>query len=438
MNKIGIIIKREYLSRVRNKTFIISTILTPVLIFGIIGLSTYFAASSSSSSTIAIQDESGFFKGQLKSSESLKFVYPEGIPDTLLKQKYDSLGYSGVLVIPAFNPMESPKNIGYYSTKQLGIINREKLKDKLNSVLQSYRLKQAGIDTARLNAAGQNLVNDILETQGGKNTNSAVSYGVGYASGFLMYILVFLFGSMIMRGVMEEKTNRVAEVVVSSVKPFELMMGKILGIAMVGLTGFLLWIVIVVVLNMGMAAFMGPQGLEQAQQMTNGMPGAGRQEGMMALQMLTEKLGSVNWGMIIFCFVFYFLGGYLFYAALFAAVGSAIDDDPQQAQSLMLPISMPIIISIVIMIKAITDPTSPMAVWASIIPFSSPIVMMARVPFGVPGTVPWWQLGLSMATLIAGFIFTTWLAARIYRTGILMYGKKASWKEMMKWAFRKQ
>jgi ABC-2 type transport system permease protein len=160
-------------------------------------------------------------------------------------------------------------------------------------------------------------------------------------------------------------------------------------------------------------------------------------DSMQAMRGLSALVGSTNWGMIVLCFIFYFLGGYLFYASLFAAVASTVSDDPQEAQSLSLPISMPIIFSIIIMMNAITQPSGALATWASIIPFSSPIVMMARIPFGVPGTVPWWQLGLSMVSLILGFIATTWMAAKIYRTGILMYGKKVTWKEMFRWAFRK-
>jgi ABC-2 type transport system permease protein len=188
-------------------------------------------------------------------------------------------------------------------------------------------------------------------------------------------------------------------------------------------------------------SFVAPETLQQAaeaqKQMEQVGQAASNQKVAEGFQEISRNLQSINIPLILFCFVFYFLGGYLFYAALFAAVGSAVNDDPQDAQSLVFPITMPIVISIIIMINAVTNPSSPIAVWASIIPFSSPIVMMARIPFGVPGTVPYWQLGLSMLMLVAGFLFTTWLCAKIYRTGILLYGKKVTWKEMWKWAFRK-
>jgi ABC-2 type transport system permease protein len=252
---------------------------------------------------------------------------------------------------------------------------------------------------------------------------------------------MFIFGAMVMRGVAEEKTNRIAEVIVSSCKPFELMFGKIIGIAGVGLTQFLLWILLIVFLFWG-AQFLLPaetlQQVQDAQQAQQNMPGGGNNG--MALKLMQAKttlVEGVNWALIIGCFLFYFLGGYLFYASLFAAIGSVINEDPQEAQSLMLPITMPIIFGFIILTSSLQNPNSPVAVWASIIPFTSPIVMMGRIPFGVPDTVPYWQLILSMISLIAGFLFTTWFAGKVYRTGILMYGKKASWKEMVKWAFRK-
>ena len=219
---------------------------------------------------------------------------------------------------------------------------------------------------------------------------------------------------------MEEKTNRIAEVIVSSVKPFQMMLGKILGIGLVALTQFFLWIAFVlIVYNVGKAS------------------GAG---GGMATEMvgsMQKMFASVNVPLILFCFGFYFLAGFFFYASLYGAIGSAVNEDMREAQSLSFPITMLVIISIALMTAAISDPTGPIAVWGSIIPFSSPIVMMARIPYGVPGTVPVWQLALSMGLLILGFIFTVWFAGKIYRTGILMYGKKPSWKEMIRWAFRK-
>ncbi|TXT31968.1 MAG: hypothetical protein FD136_1384 [Chitinophagaceae bacterium] len=242
---------------------------------------------------------------------------------------------------------------------------------------------------------------------------------------------------------MEEKTNRIAEVMISSVKPFQLMMGKIIGIGAVGLTQFLMWIVLIIGLTAAAQLLIPHDVLEQVntlQQYNGQVPAGGMVQAGEAAQRIYKfqhTMSTANWPVIIGCFIFYFLGGYLFYASLFAAVGSVVNEDPQDAQSLMLPITMPIIFSFIIMSNAVQDPSTSIATWASIVPFSSPMVMMARIAYGVPGTVPYWQLAASMISLIGGFLLTTWLSGKIYRTGILMYGKKVSWKEMGKWAFRK-
>jgi ABC-2 type transport system permease protein len=271
-----------------------------------------------------------------------------------------------------------------------------------------------------------------------KASNQTSSYVIGYVSGFLIYLLTFIYGAMVMRGVMEEKTNRIAEVIVSSVRPFQLMMGKITGIGAVGLTQFLLWIILIGGLAAAAQGFVSHDTLQQVQQaqQAGAMGNASTAQASEKAQMLPKILGALstaNLWLILACFLFYFIGGYLFYSSLFAAVGSAVNEDPQEAQSLMLPITMPVIFSFIIMSVAVQDTSGALAVWASIIPFSSPIVMMARIPFGVPA----WQLGLSMLFLVLGFVFTVWLAGKIYRTGILMYGKKPTWKIMWKWAFHK-
>jgi ABC-2 type transport system permease protein len=233
--------------------------------------------------------------------------------------------------------------------------------------------------------------------------------------------------------VMEEKMNRIAEVIISSVKPFQLMMGKIIGIAAVGITQLLIWMVLIVGLISITSGIISHDMLEHAQSASTSMVAANNTAALNFLQTKDTFLGA-NWGLIIPCFLFYFIGGYLFYASLFAAVGSVVNEDPQEAQSLMLPITMPIILSFVIMVNAVGKPDSPVSVWSSMIPFSSPIVMMARIP---SGTVPGWQIAVSMISLVAGFILTTMLAAKIYRTGILLYGKKVTFREMGRWLFRK-
>jgi ABC-2 type transport system permease protein len=437
MNKTWLIIKREYLSRVKKKTFILSTILTPLLFVVLIAGITYISVEEVDQEKIAVIDKAGFFQGNLENTKALTFEFPSGI-DTA---NYDDKGYSAVLFIPN----DSSVNYQLYSKKQFGLIASSQIEDQINKAVENNLLKDRfnidskTIDSIR-NQAGeaevQNFYGDRTEVKEG---NSKLAYAIGYGAGFLIYITLFIYGTMVMRGVMEEKTNRIAEVMVSSVKPFQLMLGKIIGIGAVGLTQFIMWIILIIGISTAASALLSPETLQQASDASQQMNG---QAGMASratsgFEGFSETMGQANWFVIVGCFLFYFVFGYLFYAALFAAVGSAVNEDPQDAQSLMLPIIMPIIIAIMLMMKAVTSPASSMATWASIIPFFSPIVMMARIPFGVGDTVPYWQLLLSMASLVAGFLFTTWLSAKIYRTGILMYGKKPSWKEMWKWAVRK-
>jgi ABC-2 type transport system permease protein len=443
MNKIWIIIQREYLTRVRNKTFILSTFLTPLLFALVIGIIVFITVKNSDKEKIAVIDNSGTFKLATDSAKSVKFIL-NPVADTA---NFDKNGYSAILYSPN-NSINHTNAWVLYSKKSFGIITREQVNDKIRNeienrmLLSRFQIDNTTIDSIR-SEVNKVKVDPKRLGAGSKieNGNSDLAYGIGYGAGFLIYITLFIYGAMVMRGVMEEKVNRIAEVVVSSVKPFQLMIGKIIGIGAVGLTQFFLWIILIFVFSTAIGAFIPKELLEQAQTASTQMPvGGGSAQANQALMSIAKAqhvLSSVNWPLIIGCFIFYFIFGYLFYAALFAAVGSAVNEDPQDAQSLMFPITMPIVLAIVIMINAITHPESSLATWSSIIPFFSPIVMMARIPFGVPGTVPWWQLGTSMICLIGGFIFTTWLSAKIYRTGILLYGKKATWKEMWKWAFRK-
>lgn len=442
MNKIFVIIQREYLTRVKNKTFILSTFLLPIVMVLFIFGTTYFAIKSREKQKIAVVNDPGFFKKYMKSDpNAIIFDFTEGV-DSL---NYESKGYNGILYLPTTS---GNNNYELRSNKQFGIEANEYIEKQINKAVENNVLYLRGIDIttidsiAKANDNAATLNNVISDGKGKTNeSNAGVAYGVGYGSGILIYITMFIFGAMVMRGVAEEKINRIAEVIVSSCKPFELMFGKIIGIAAVGLTQFILWIVFIFVILSSIQFFLPAEMIQQVQdtqQVRQQVPG-GSSAAMITKIMEAKKtlVNGVNWTLIIFCFLFYFLGGYLFYAALFAAIGSVINEDPQEAQSLMLPITMPIIFAFIILNSSLQNPNSPIAVWASIIPFTSPIVMMGRIPFGVPGTVPIWQLVLSMVTLVGGFLFTTWFAGKIYRTGILMYGKKITWKEMIRWVFRK-
>jgi ABC-2 type transport system permease protein len=436
MNKTLLIFKREYLTRVKNKTFLLSTFLLPiVMILFFVGTAFFAATSKDKLKKIAVINDPGYFKANIKTdSTRLSFSF---VTDT------DSLNYKAKGFDAVLN-LKSDSNTRSYvmhSQKQLGLETMSRIEDRLNSAFENYQLQQRGIQKTVLDSINAvsndafSVENRVIDEKGkSAAVNAAVSSGIGFASGILIYITMFVFGAMVMRGVMEEKTNRIAEVMVSSVKPFELMMGKILGIAAVGLTQFALWIILMMTLSSVAGAFLAPQMLDQANvagAATAVQPNSGQITALLGAS--GKALSSVNWPLVIGCFAFYFLGGYLFYASLFAAIGSVINEDPQEAQSLMLPITMPIIFAFIILSSNINTPDSPVMIWSSMIPFTSPIVMMGRIPSGVP----WYQLAISMGLLVGGFIFTTWLAGKIYRTGILMYGKKASWKEMMKWVFTK-
>jgi ABC-2 type transport system permease protein len=444
MNKIWLITRREYLTRVRNKTFLLSTFLLPLVIILFIVGSVLISMQTHSRQRIAVVDANGYFKDYLKSDSALAFDFSPGI-DTL---NYSGKGCTAVLIIPPLKEGQLT-NVRLKYKKQLGLAGKDDLDHRIDNaitdrlIFEKTSVSREKLDSIRKSSKLASVQSFEDNGKLSKASNQGLSFGIGYFSGILIYLLTFVYGAMVMRGVMEEKTNRIAEVVVSSVKPFQLMMGKITGIGAVGLTQFLLWIILITGLAIVAQAFIPHdtmrevQQLQQANAMGNGASVARAGDAAQKIAEFKNTLDTANWTLIIFCFLFYFIGGYLFYSALFAAVGSAVNEDPQEAQSLMMPITLPVIFSFFIMTSAIQDPAGPLAVWASIIPFSSPIVMMARIPFGVPTTVEYWQLGLSMALLIAGFLGTTWLAGKIYRTGILMYGKKPTWKTMWKWAFHK-
>ena len=424
MNKILLIIQREFLTRVRKRTFIIGTILFPLLYLGLIFGTGYIAEKTREDLNIALIDKSGLFNEDLIKSvngnDTLNTIHLVTGGTEKFNENFDSLGYDGYLLIPeSFNWQTGVDSLSVNTKKSFGMGALKPIEKKLNLLWSRIKNDSMGIDAAK-EAVLNKAISLKLNNEKNKNADAGIATVVGYVSGFLMYFILLLYGSQVMMGVTEEKTSRIAEVVVSSVKPFQLMIGKIIGIGMVALTQFLIWIAcIFIIYNIGK---------------TTGHQGGGA-SGMVG--QIQNVFTSMNVPIVVSCFIFYLLAGFFFYSSLYAAIGSAINEDMREAQSLSFPITMLIIFSIALMTPAISNPTSSLAVWASIIPFSSPIVMMARIPFGVPNTVPWWQLGLSMALLIAGFMFTTWFAARIYRTGILMYGKKPSYKEMLKWAFRK-
>lgn len=437
-SKVALIIKREYLSRVRKKTFILTTILTPLLFIGMIAAVVFITVKNIRNEKVAVVDAQGILKTNLKNSESVSYEFRNDTDTSNFKTK----GFTAILFAP-HSGINQSDNFKLVSEKSLNRMTNSRIDKDISRALESNMISQElKIDPLLIDSiksrANEVKIDAVKKDELGKLTSSnfELASGIGYFTAFLIYITLFIYGVMVMRGVMEEKTNRIAEVMISSVRPFQLMMGKIIGIGAVGLTQFLIWIILIAGLSSIFGSLLSPDVMQQvneAQQGAGGMTQTAPPEGM---SVILANLSSVNWLLVVSCFLFYFLGGYLFYASLFAAVGSAVNEDAQDAQSLSFPITLPIILGIIIMINAINDPGSPLATWSSLIPFFSPIVMMARIPFGVPDTVPYWQLGLSMALLVLGFLFTTWLSAKIYRTGILLYGKKPTWREMVKWLKR--
>jgi ABC-2 type transport system permease protein len=389
-------------------------------------------SDTSEKEKIAVIDEAGLFNGKIDADKKESVNYDLISNETVesFKKKYKDRGYSAFLYIPQLD-MNQPKGIELYSRSAVSLGTKNKIEHTVDKAIEEKRLLNENIDPKKYEAIKSdiNIDNRIETGDGEKKSVEGVAYAVAFAAGILIYMILLIYGSMVMRGVMEEKTNRISEVIISSVKPFQLMMGKIIGIGAVGITQFVIWILLIGVLQFAIPLFFPSLTGQIPKGGVEGVPMASEAN---MISTISEGLHSIPIGLLLFCFLFYFLGGYLMYASLFAAIGS-VSEDQQEAQQLVFPVMMPIILGFVMLTKAIQDPNSGLALFGSLFPLTSPIVMLGRIPFGVP----WSQLILSMALLILFFLFCTWLAGRIYRTGILMYGKKGSWKEMMKWAFKR-
>jgi ABC-2 type transport system permease protein len=421
MKKILLIIQREYLTRIRKKIFWVATLLLPLFYFLLIFGQSYIAEKTKKNYNIALIDNSGFINPSFITNEKNESVAITLLKDTNnIATTYKAKNYDGYIVVPNLN-WDSGANIVYKGEKTPSIISSSAIDAKVNAIWQKVKDEKLGITAEKQIINKKSNLNIQYKKESGEASSSGIASIIAYVCGLLIYLILMIYGSQVMLGVMEEKTNRIAEVIVSSVKPFQLMMGKIIGIGLVALTQFLLWVVFIfVIYNIG----------KSSGQVDTSAIGS-------TVAQLQNVFTSVNMPLIIICFIFYFMGGFFFYASLYAAIASVVNEDVKEAQSLSMPITMLVIFSIVLLSSVISDPSGPIAVWGSIIPFSSPILMLARLPFGVPSTVPIWQLALSMFMLIVAFIGSTWVSAKIYRTGILMYGKKVSFKEMIKWIARK-
>jgi ABC-2 type transport system permease protein len=439
-SKILLIIRREYLTRVKKKSFIVMTMLAPVLFASLLIIPVWLKSVSTSKDTVAVVDESGIFESKLENSEKLVFTNVENLDNA--REQLKTGMYDLVLHIEKTDSMKANPVALFYNKKQPGMDPISAIEKQLQDILQNKLLMQTyQITTEDYNKikAVRISISGAQDVRTEKETNTAINTGIGFISGILLFMFVVMFCTQVMQGVIEEKSNRIIEVIVSSVKPFQIMMGKIVGIAMVGLTQFVLWIILTLGIVTVAGTMLSSSFAEQAMTaQTAGMTNMMTPEMMeqMPVQMqpndmlnnLMSGFENIDFTLIIAMFFIFFIGGYLLYAALFAAVGSAVDNEAD-TQQFMAPLMTPLMIGYIAALMLVGNPHGAAAFWLSMVPFTSPMVMMMRVGFGVPV----WELALSIGLLVAGFIFTTWLAAKLYRVGILMYGKKVTYKELWKW-----
>lgn len=441
MNKILIIIQREYLSRVKKKSFLLLTFLTPILIAGIYAFMIWMMMKDDTEKrTIGVINESELVN-PVESKDFTTFEYIENTSFEEAKKMLDTKGYYALLKIPK-DILES-QSAELFSFKQVTIEVKSEtgsqIRNHIETIKRSKIIAEANMPDLEQKLAATKTPISVKTIKFGddgeiKQSSTEIAMGLGFAMSFIIYMFIFMYGVQVMRGVIEEKSNRIIEVIISSVKPFQLMMGKIVGVAMVGLTQFLMWVILTgAIIMIGSAVFLpglDASSIQEASSISQ-LPSTGQSMNQAQLNMMQDVLGTFDMSYIMGIlggFIFFFLAGYLLYSALFAAVGSAVDNETE-TQQFMLPVSLPLILALYIGMAAAKNPEGPIAFWGSIIPFTSPIVMLVRIPFGVP----LWELLLSMGLLVATFILITWVAAKIYRTGILMYGKKVSYKEIWKW-----
>ena len=433
MNKIGLIIKREYMTRVRKRSFLILTFLGPILMAAIYIIPIMLALNSSNENMrIAVVDESHWFEDRFTGTKEHTFV-------NMPNQSIDSvkeLVKSGIFDMAVYVPptqLNIPSNAVVYSIRQVPMEVENYISNVMKKEIEDQKLMAKGVDPEIVSAVKTDVNLQIMrmDDKGNeKETFTKVQFALGIGLSMLVYMFIIFFGGQVMQGVSEEKTNRIIEVIISSVKPFQLMMGKIIGVSLVALTQFVLWILLTGALYLGFSAFMGlssPEILSSGTVMSQQINSNDIMNNE-AVQNIIQIAHSIDFGTIIGCFLIFFILGYLLYATLYAAIGSLVDNNTD-SQQFTLPVTVPLIVAIISSFYIVNNPDSSLSVWLSMIPFTSPISMMVRIPFGVPI----WQIVLSVVILAGTFVAMTWFAAKIYRTGILMYGKKLSYKEIFKW-----
>ncbi|MFK7954268.1 MAG: ABC transporter permease [Ekhidna sp.] len=437
MNKIFLVIQREFMSRVKKKSFLLATILVPLLFPAIIGGMVYLAVQNEKNKeleVIQVLDESALLN--FSDTESYDYQIVDGPLDSA-KVRFSKSEDFALIFVPAFE-IDEPEGMRFYSHTSPGVNMVKGFENKIESQIRDIKLTRSGLTEDQLDELKTSVSIEsfnLSETGDESKSDSGLTFGIGYVMGFLIYIFLFTYGAQVMQGVIEEKNSKIVEVIVSTVRPFHMMIGKVVGVASVGIVQFVIWMVLSsVIFFVGMTVFgLSMDPAETAQMMQQAGGEASAVQSNAKVQEMMSLINDIPVTKIVLLFIFFFLGGYMLYGALFAAVGSAVDT-PADAQQFMMPIMIPIIVALMgLMMFVFPDPNGTVSFWLSIIPFTSPIVMMGRIGFGVPA----WEIALSMALLVGGFIFTLWLAGRIYRIGILMHGTKVNYKVLAKWFMQK-
>ena len=454
MNKILLIIRREYITRVRKRSFILMTLLGP-LISGVVLIAPIWLASKedSQAKVVAVSeydlydqplpDSLQIFRNVIPSNQNIRFSYLSNVSYRDIPKILKNSNYDGILVINQRLLNEHNGSVEFFAKRELSLGLQSYVTNNLESYIYNQKLLHINIRPETINALKTNLTLVTKKLKNGefeKQGLTDIRILVGNITGFLIYFFLFFFSAQVMRGVVEEKTNRIIEVIITSVKPIQLMMGKIIGIGLVGLTQFMAWVILSASIFYSVQGYTVqhklaeqkklevPTELFSPQPAHADVPSLDKLESEISVSAVWNVLHDINFGLILVTFLFYFIGGYLLYSSLFAAVGSAVDSETD-TQQFMLPVMIPLIVSVIVLVNTITNPGGNLAYWFSIIPLTSPVIMMARIPFGVPPGDLW----LSMSLLVASFILMTWLSSKIYRVGILMYGKKPSYRELLKW-----
>ena len=432
MSKLLLIIKREFISKVRNKSFIVMTFLSPLLFVGIGIFVGYLSTMKSDLKTIAIHDQTGKFVNDFKSDDQYQYIDLSNIDLKILKDSIISDSYEGLIVVPnELDNSKLEKSIQYISNDSPGVMFIENLEDVLSKKITSENFQKQGLDTLKINQAKANVSINLEKASGEEALKglNEIKIAIGGAFGYLIMMFIIIYGNMVMRSVIEEKVSRIIEVIISSVKPFQLMMGKIIGTSLAGILQFIIWALLGLTAMFVLSSIFGVQmGASSAAQGQEAIAMAQKEMGS-DIQMYIKELWNLPIATILISFVIYFIGGYFLYSSFYAAIGAAVDNETD-SQQFLLPVIMPLILGVYIgFFTVINDPHGTVATVFSMIPLTSPIVMMMRIPFGVP----FWQIAVSVTLLFSTFFVVVWIASKIYRVGILMYGKKPTWKELYKW-----